>query len=55
LDQFKLPAEGWRVAATIHVVRSVGECGLQGSYDSGGAAQIGLRDPGIDAAPLSCS
>jgi PKD repeat protein len=40
--------------AFVYVVRSVGECSLQGSYDSGGAGQIGLRDAEIEAAPLSC-
>jgi len=40
--------------AFLYVVRSVGVCALEGSYESGGAGQSGNRDAEIAAAPLSC-
>jgi hypothetical protein len=40
--------------AFFYLVRSIGPCALPGSYDSGGPAQAGPRDAGIDAAALAC-
>ena len=47
----QIPSSG---DAFLYVVRSVGECALPGTYDSGGAGQIGNRDGGIEAAALTC-
>ena len=30
------------------------DCGVNGSYDTGAASQMGSRDAGINASPLSC-
>lgn len=47
----QVPASG---LAFLYLIRSVGECALAGSYNSGGAGQSGLRDGEINAAPAAC-
>jgi hypothetical protein len=38
----------------FYLVRSLDTCGVSGTYDGGGMAQAGSRDPGIEASHLTC-
>ncbi|MEE9226463.1 MAG: hypothetical protein V3U66_01870, partial [Acidobacteriota bacterium] len=45
------PAPG---SGFFYLVRGVGLCGEEGTYDSGGAGQSQGRDAGIQASPVAC-